>query len=47
VRGARFDDAWLDGATFIGARGVSAAQLERGIVCRTVVAVGVVLNDDC
>ena len=47
LRGARLDDAWLRGATFIGARGVSVAELERGIVCRTVLTVGVVLNDDC
>jgi len=26
---------------------VSAGALERGIVCRTVLTVGVVLNDDC
>lgn len=47
LRGARLDDSWLRGATFVGARGVSAAELQRGIVCRTVLAAGVMLNDDC
>lgn|GEM_PF-3155285 len=47
LRGARFDDSWLRGATFYGARGVSPAGLKLGIVCRTVVAAGLELNDDC
>lgn len=47
LRGAKLDGAWLAGATFTGAIGVTAAELRRGNVCRTLVDPGVWLNQDC
>jgi len=47
LRGARFEGALLAGASFVGAIGVTAAELRQGTVCRTLLAPGVWLSRDC